>query len=229
MIIVVGGTSGIGLATAQNLQAQGYDVVIAGRKKPASSHLSFQHVELRDEKSIEELFAQFEAIEGLVFSAGITMPKQSIEKFEKQKFYEMMDVNVTALLLCLKYAYRKLKKHKAKIVVVNSLAARKGSPISGIEYTTTKAALSGVVKQLSLEFASDGILINSVFPSMTATPMLLEHTDEKKLQKIESTIPLGRVAQPSEVAKAIEFLLSSKNSYMTGCGIDINGGLFLSS
>lgn len=229
MILILGGTSGIGLATAEYLQDEGYKVVVCGRNKPVSDALTFEYVDLSQEASIEELFNKIDEIEGLIYSAGITRPKQGIENFDGVEFYRMMDVNVTGLLLCLKYGYEKLKKNRGKIVVVNSVAARKGSSISGVEYTATKAALSGVVKQLALDFAKDGVLINSIFPSMTLTPMLFESVSDQELHNIEETIPLKRVVQTLEVAKAIAFLVSENNSYMTGSGLDINGGLCLTS
>lgn len=229
MIIVIGGTSGIGLATAEYLQDQGYKTLVCGRNQPKVLNLDFYSLDILDEQAIETFFSQFDSIEGLVYSAGITLAKKPIKSFELQDFHTLMDVNVSGFLLCLKYAYKGLKKAKGKVVVVNSLAARKGSELSGLEYTISKAALSGAVKQLALECASDGILMNSVFPSMTATPMLLENISAQKLKIIEKNIPLKRVAKPLEIAKAIEFLLSDKNSYMTGAGIDMNGGIYLSS
>jgi NAD(P)-dependent dehydrogenase (short-subunit alcohol dehydrogenase family) len=130
-------------------------------------------------------------------------------------------------LLCLKYAYTALSASKGKVVIVNSLASRTYSLFSGVEYTMSKSALSGMVKQLSIEFAKDDISINSIFPSMTATPMLLTNVEKDKLLDIEDEIPMKRLATPLEIAKAITFLISEDNTYMTGCGIDLNGGQFL--
>ena len=82
--------------------------------------------------------------------------------------------------------------------------------------------------QLAIEWASDGVLINTVFPSMVETPMLRENVESAVLEPIEKAIPLGRIARSVEVAAAIEFLISERNTYITGAGIDINGGQFLS-
>ena len=84
------------------------------------------------------------------------------------------------------------------------------------------------MRQLAVEWAKDEVLINAVFPSMVETPMLRSKADESVLRAVEKTIPLGRIAKPKEIASTIEFLISSKNTYMTGAGIDINGGQFLS-
>ncbi|MBU1216493.1 SDR family oxidoreductase [bacterium] len=227
MVVIVGGTSGIGLATANYLMEQGYNVLVCGRTKPKQDNIHFQALDVTSNESIKEFFSSLETIDGLIYSVGITMPKQEITAFNPIKFHEIMDVNVTGLLLCLKYSYENLKKNRGRVVVVNSVASRKGSALSGIEYTTSKAALSGVVKQLALDFAKDEVLINSIFPSMTATPMLLESIDSTELQGIKNSIPLQRIAEPLEIAKAIEFLISERNSYMTGAGLDVNGGLFL--
>ena len=121
-----------------------------------------------------------------------------------------------------------MKLSKGKVVIVSSFASRAYSQFSGFEYTVTKAGLSGLVKQLAVEWGSDKILINTIFPSMVKTPMLLENVDKEVLGSIESRIPLGRIAKPEEVSMAIEFLISDRNTYITGAGIDVNGGQFLS-
>ena len=113
------------------------------------------------------------------------------------------------------------------MVIVNSLAARRCSELSGMEYTASKAALGALVRQLSIEWAPDNVLINSVYPGMTMTPMLTESVSKDKLMKIEGKIPLGRIARPEEIARVIEFLINPENAYMTGVGIDVCGGQYL--
>ena len=226
MVVIIGGTSGIGLETAKYLSSIGKEILICGRNK-INEELDYKYVDVRDESSISKLFDSIESIDALIYSAGITTKQSSIKDFDKKTWENIVDVNVTGALLCLKHAYNALAISKGKIVIVNSLASRTYSLFSGVEYTMSKSALSGMVKQLSIEFAKDNIVINSVFPSMTATPMLLANVEKEKLLHIEKEIPMKRLAKPLEVAKTIAFLISEDNSYMTGCGIDLNGGQFL--
>lgn len=227
MIVIIGGTSGIGLETAKYLNSKEIEVLVGGRTQPKETELTYKYIDVSDENSIKSFFENIDKIDGLVYSTGITTKQKSIIDFDKSIWKNIVDVNVTGALLVMKYSYEKLSKAKGKVVILNSLATRTYSAFSGVEYTMSKSALSGMVKQLSIEFAKDGVVINSVFPSMTATPMLIENVEQEKLDNIEKSIPLKRISQPIEVVKAIEFLLSDNNSYMTGCGLDLNGGQFL--
>jgi len=227
VIVIIGGTSGIGLETAKYLNSKEIEVLVGGRTQPKETELTYKYIDVSDENSIKSFFENIDKIDGLVYSTGITTKQKSIIDFDKSIWKNIVDVNVTGALLVMKYSYEKLSKAKGKVVILNSLATRTYSAFSGVEYTMSKSALSGMVKQLSIEFAKDGVVINSVFPSMTATPMLIENVEQEKLDNIEKSIPLKRISQPIEVVKAIEFLLSDNNSYMTGCGLDLNGGQFL--
>ncbi len=227
MIVIIGGTSGIGLETAKYLSAQSNEVLIGGRNQYSNDDLIYKYIDVSKEESVKSFFENIDKIDGLVYSSGITTKQKNIKEFDQNIWENIINVNVTGALLVLKYAYEKLVKAKGKIVIVNSLATRSFSAFSGVEYTMSKSALSGMVKQLSMDFAQDGVIINSVFPSMTATPMLIKNVEKEKLDNIANDIPLKRISKPIEVAKAIGFLLSKDNSYMTGCGLDLNGGQFL--
>ena len=229
--IIIGGTSGIGLSTAQYLKSNGYDVLIGGRTKPRNeTGITFSKIDVSNESSVESFFSSFpfDHIDSIIYSAGITTNKKKITDFQVDEYLKVHNVNLLGAMLVFKYAYPLLKKARGRVVVVSSFASRTYSKFSGFEYTVTKSGLSGLVKQLSIEWANDGILINTVFPSMVDTPMLRKNVDLDFLSSVESTIPLGRIAQPEEISSAIEFLISERNTYITGCGIDINGGQFLS-
>ena len=230
-VIIVGGTSGIGLATAKYLRDRGYEPIVAGRRSVNIEGIATFNVDVRSEESVANLFSvlqgHYNDINALVYAVGIAFPKKSIEDFDKNSWNNIIGTNVTGALLTLKYSFDALKKNRGRVVIVNSLAARHCSELSGMEYTVSKAALGGLVRQLSIEWAPDNVLINSVYPGMTMTPMLTESVSKDKLMKIEGKIPLGRIARPEEIARAIEFLINPENTYMTGIGIDACGGQYL--
>ena len=230
-VLILGGSSGMGLESAKYLRTIGYDVYIAARHNPGIDTLKYLYLDIKEEESIKELFNHFKKnnieLDALVYSIGITTQKKPITDFEVKVFNEIMTVNLIGAILSLKYAYPFLKQSKGKVVMVNSIAAKTFSSFSGIEYTASKAALSGLVKQLSREWAQDRILINSIYPSMTKTKMLTENVDQERIEKICEDIPLQRLASTYEIAKTIAFLLDNEVSYLTGTGIDINGGLYL--
>lgn len=230
-VVIIGGTSGIGLETGQYLNETGYNVILSGRRAINIHGIETYQVDVRSEESVAELFnvllKNYDDINALIYTAGITTHKKSIEDFDESMWNNIIATNVTGALLTLKYSYPVLKRNSGRVVIINSLAARRYSEFSGIEYTMTKAALGGLVRQIAVEWAQDNILINSVYPGMTMTPMLIENVSKNKLKEIEGKIPLGRIAKPEEIARAIEFLISPKNTYMTGTGIDVCGGQYL--
>jgi len=228
--VVIGGTSGVGLATARYLNEQGYAVIIGGRSKYEQERgIVSEYIDVTKEDSVKQFFSSINvnALNSLIYSAGVTIERKNIESFDVSDYLRLHDVNLLGAILTLKYAYPLLKKAKGKVVIVNSFASRTYSQFSGFEYTITKSGLSGLVKQLAIEWAKDEVLINAVFPSMVETSMLRKNVEKSVLEAIEEKIPLGRIARPKEIASAIEFLVSDKNTYMTGAGIDINGGQFL--
>ncbi|HIM82718.1 MAG TPA: SDR family oxidoreductase [Nitrososphaerales archaeon] len=232
LVLIIGGTSGIGLETANYLLKNDYKVIICGRRDFKSTDLISVNVDIKSDESVRGLFNGIQKtygnINGLVFSAGITSTKKSIENFNEKIWHNILDTNVTGLLRVLKYFFPSLKKTKGRVVVISSLAARSYSQLSGVEYTASKAALSGIVRQLAIEWSGDGIFINSVFPSVTLTPMLKKNFNDDEINQINKQAPIKKLAESVDTARAIEFLISKENRYMTGCGIDISGGQFLS-
>ena len=231
-VLIIGGTSGIGLETANYLLKKDYKVIVCGRRDVKSTELISINADIKSDESIQDLYHKIQKkygnINALVFSAGITTQKKSIEDFDEKIWHDVFDTNVTGLLRVLKYFFPSLKKTKGKVAVINSIAARSYSQFSGFEYTISKAALSGLVKQLAFEWIDYGVFINSVFPSMTLTPMLKENLGIDGIKKLNEKLPLKKLAEPFDTARAIEFLISKENKYITGSGIDVSGGQFLS-
>jgi len=230
-VIVIGGTSGIGLDAARYLRDSGYNVLVGGRTPfKDETGIAYFKIDVTDELSVKDFFSSisFKCVDSIVYSAGIATAKKDIKDFNVGEYQKVHDVNLLGAILTLKYSYHFLKKTKGRVVVISSFASRTYSKFSGFEYTVTKAGLSGLVKQLAVEWAGDEILINTVFPSMVDTPMLRENISSFAIDSIEGEIPLGRIAQPNEISSIIEFLIGDKNTYITGSGIDVNGGQFLS-
>jgi len=230
--IIIGGTSGIGLEAARYLNKQGYDVTVASRTRfNIEKSIKYLHIDVTKESSVKDFFSliKYNKIDSIIYAAGVTSSKKSIVEFSVEEYLKTHDVNLLGAILVLKYAFPFLQQSKGKVVIVSSFASRTFSNFSGFEYTISKAGLSSLVKQLAIEWANDGILINTVLPSMVDTPMLRKNVEPNILKNIEKEIPLGRIATPQEIATAIEFLISERNTYITGAGIDINGGQFLSS
>jgi 2-dehydro-3-deoxy-D-gluconate 5-dehydrogenase len=229
--IVVGGTSGIGLATANYLKDIGNNVIVGSRKETDACSHKYIPVDVTSDFSVKEFYKIIEstenAIDGFVYSVGITTKKKSIREFDVDVWREIIDVNVTGLLRLLKVFYPLLSHYSSRVVIVNSIAARKYSDYSSFEYTASKCALSGIVRQLAIEWKEERIMINSVFPSMTLTPMLNQQLGGDKVSELSKTLPLRKLAPTLDTARAIEFLLNPNNQYITGSGIDISGGLYL--
>lgn len=224
MLAIIGGTSGIGLDLAFFFSKK-ENLKIYGRR--SIENLPYEYLDILDEENIKNVFKNKDELKKIVYCVGTTCEKQDITSFDKENWLNIINTNVTGLLLVLKYTYKYLAKNQGKVVVVNSIASRSYSLFSGVEYTMSKCALSGLVRQLSQDFAPDNVLINSVFPSMTLTPMLADNVEKQKLENIVKQIPLGRLATTQDIIYAIDFLLSDANGYMTGIGIDVNGGQFL--
>ena len=231
-IVIVGGTSGLGLGVATLLDKDQYRVMIGGRSSPETlENISYNYIDVSREDSVESFVDTLNLtnLDALVYSAGIAYPKKSIQDFRKEEFDRIHRVNLVGAILVLKHFYQALKASKGRVVIVNSLAARTQSKFSSFEYTVTKSGLSGLVRQLSVEWAKEGIFINSIFPSMIKTNMLFENVSNESIENLKDLVPIGIVAEVEDIFPLIEFLVGDNNTYITGAGIDINGGLYQSS
>jgi NAD(P)-dependent dehydrogenase (short-subunit alcohol dehydrogenase family) len=156
VILVVGGTSGIGLETYKFLKKKGYQVIAAGRNsEQVPSNLNFVKMDVLQEENIKSVFQKIQEewkhLDGLIYATGMAVPKKNIADFDQIEWSKIYNTNLTGAILCLKYAYSLLKESKGKVALVNSSASRIASRYAGFEYTVSKAALSGLVRQLALD------------------------------------------------------------------------------
>ena len=244
VMLVTGGGRGIGAATARLAAQRGYAVcanyvsdsaaaeaVVAEITAAGGRAIAVQG-DVRDEADVERMFARTEAelgpLTALVNNAGLTGLISRLDEAETVTLRRCLDVNVMGTLLCSRAAVRRLSsRHGGKggaIVNVSSGAASLGSPGEYIWYAGAKGAVDSITIGLAREVAGEGIRVNAVAPGMTATGIHAAGGDAGRLERIGKTVPLGRPANPEEVAEPILWLLSDAASYVTGAILRVAGG-----
>ncbi|MFD2515244.1 SDR family NAD(P)-dependent oxidoreductase [Pontibacter locisalis] len=226
-ILIIGGTSGIGLETARQLKENGANVITASRKSSEEAEaLGLQHITL-DVMQFDNTFTGQlpEVLHGLVYCPG-SIKLKPFERLQVEDFRNDFELNVLGAVQVLKAVIPILKKAEgASAVLFSTVAAQIGMPYHA-SIATAKAALQGLTVALAAEYASAQIRFNAVAPSLTATPLAstLLSTAEKT-EAAGKRHPLGRVGQPQDMASAAVFLLSEQSSWMTGQVLHVDGGM----
>jgi 3-oxoacyl-[acyl-carrier protein] reductase len=239
---VTGGSRGIGAATVKVMAAAGANVVFSYRNARTSGetllaecHAAGWQVKAmradvakaaEGERLVEFAVRQFGRLDVLVANAGIwNADPAPIEKLTEKQWDEMMAVNLKGVYNVIRYAVPQMRKQNGgRIVVVSSTAGQRGEAFH-THYGASKGGLISFVKGLSTELAAHKILVNCVAPGWVDTDMCKAVTDfPKELQKVNSGIPIGRMARPEEIALPILFLASEMASYITGEVLNVNGG-----
>ena len=239
--LVTGGAKGIGLAISQELVALGWNVVVTGRDAAAIdtavSGLASgpgkaigRVMDVRDRTSIDSVIAdtrsEFGSLDSLINCAGVIIRNES-EVLSEADWETVIDTDLSGVFKCSQAAFTDLEKAKgATIVNVGSIAGSVG--IAGrAGYTAAKAGLEGLTRTLGLEWADRDIRVNAVAPGWTRTEMVAGGIKDGRLSEaaLTSRIPQKRLAEPSEIAKVVLFLMSSDSSYITGQTITVDGGI----
>mgnify|MGYP003171150119 CR=1 FL=1 len=214
-VLITGGATGIGKATALLFKQKGYDVFITyNQSEPDFDGITKIKCNLENENEIIELFNQIKSIDVLVNNAGISLIKQ-INDTTAEEYDKIMRINARSYFLCSREAVKlMLKSHSGAIVNVSSMWGQ-----CEIAYSMSKAAVIGLSRSLAQELAPSGITVNCVCPGIIDTRM--NSMFEKS--ELEEEVPIGRLGTAEEVADAIYFL--SQNKYITSQILGVNGGI----
>ncbi len=241
--LIVGGTTGMGRATAQTLLERGVDVQIVGRSAErlakARAELSeFGTVEIlrtdlyqgaEVDKLVADIDVEVRHIQYLVNAAGTFHPKPFLEHTESD-YDSYHDLN-RALFFITQATARNMVRHGGgSIVNIGSMWAKqaiKATPSSA--YSMAKAGLHALTQHLAMELADEGIRVNAVSPAVVKTPIYETFIDptevDEALEAFEAFHPIGRIGQPHNVADAIDYLLSERAAWITGTVVDVDGGV----
>jgi NAD(P)-dependent dehydrogenase (short-subunit alcohol dehydrogenase family) len=245
VVLITGGSRGIGAAVAQLSAARGYDVAVnykadrdAAERVLAvcRAHGAKAEAFRGDMSSEAEVVATFEAAEAtlgplshVVNNAGITGKSGRLEVTSAETIRTCMDVNVLGAIWVAREAARRLSRRQGgqggSLVNISSVAARLGSPQEYVWYAASKGAIDSLTIGLALELAEDGIRVNAVSPGLTLTEIHERSTgDAGRVERLRNRIPLARPGAPEEIAEAVLFLMSDAASYITGANVPVSGG-----
>jgi NAD(P)-dependent dehydrogenase (short-subunit alcohol dehydrogenase family) len=237
--VITGGSSGIGLATARRFAEESAKVVIAdiddvrGEQVAAEIGGLFVHTEVTDKDQVDRLFATAKETYGSVDvafnNAGISPPDDdSILDTDLDAWRRVQEVNLTSVYLCCKAALPyMLEQHRGSIINTASFVAVMGAATSQISYSASKGGVLSMSRELGVQFAREGVRVNALCPGPVNTPLLQElfAKDPERAARRLVHVPMGRFAEPDEMANAVLFLASDESSFITASTFLVDGGI----
>ncbi len=231
--IVTGGTRGIGEAISQKLHDRGYKVAAtyAGNEAAANEFskrtgISTYKFDVSDfdacQASVAQIAKDLGPVSVLVNNAGITRDS-TLQKMEQDKWQQVIDTNLGSCFNMCRAVIEGMRERKfGRIVNVGSVNGRAGQ-YGQVNYAAAKSGIHGFTKALAREGAAVNVTVNAIAPGYVETDMVRAVPD-RVLEKIVSTIPVGRLGQPEDIARGILFLIEDDAGFITGSTLDINGG-----
>jgi len=244
VVVITGGSRGIGRAAALAAAARGYRVVVGYASNKAAADEVVGMIEGKNGKALAvkcnvgseaDILALFKAADGfgtlgaLVNNAGIVGKSGvRVEDMTAERIQEVMAVNVTGAILCAREAVKRMStKFGGKggvIVNISSAAARLGSANTYVDYAASKAAIDVLTIGLSQEVAADGIRVAGIRPGLIDTDIHASGGEPDRAARLAPMVPMKRVGTADEVSNAIVWLMSDEASYVTGTTLDVSGG-----
>lgn len=226
-VLVTGGNRGIGLAIARELASSGDAVAVTHRSGDPPAGLFGVRCDVTDTSQVEEAFATVEGEQGpvqvLVANAGLARD-QLLALMSEEDFAAVLDTNLAGAYRVAKRAVRPMMRARTgRIILVSSVVGMLGSA-GQANYAASKAGLVGLARSLARELGSRGITVNVVAPGFVRTDMT-EALSARRQEQIRATVPLGRYAEPGEVAGVVRFLAGDAAAYITGAVVPVDGGL----
>jgi NAD(P)-dependent dehydrogenase (short-subunit alcohol dehydrogenase family) len=245
VVVVTGGSRGIGAATAKRAAEAGYAVLVnyfshgeeaqavVDAISAAGGKAETARADMADEAAIVAMFAQADRmgrIVGLVNNAGALGGESRVENYDVAAMNRLWAVNVTACFVCAREAIRRMSRAHGgdggAIVNVSSMAAHSGGLPLRVHYATTKGALNTFTRGLAREVGRDGVRVNAVLPGAIDTHFNDDFDNDGRNRRFLPNIPLGRIGVGDDVARAIVWLLSDEAGYVSGECVGVNGGMF---
>jgi NAD(P)-dependent dehydrogenase (short-subunit alcohol dehydrogenase family) len=240
--VVTGGCSGIGLATVRRFAEEGAQVVIGDLDDVRGKDVLrdegniagiFVHCDVTDKEQVDALFKTahdtYGSIDIAFNNAGISPPDDdSILDTELDAWRRVQEVNLTSVYLCCKAVLPyMLEQKRGSIINTASFVAVMGAATSQISYSASKGGVLSMSRELGVQFARDGVRVNALCPGPVNTPLLEElfAKDEDRAQRRLVHVPMGRFAEPVEIANAVLFLASDESSFMTANAFLVDGGI----
>jgi len=237
--VVTGAGSGIGLASVRRLAAEGATVVCVDLSEPAGSAAAaevdslFLRADVASEDDVRSMYAavheRYGRIDVAFHNAGISPPDDdSILTTELDAWRRVQEVNLTSVYLGCKYVIPYMQEQgKGSIINTASFVAVLGAATSQISYTASKGAVLAMSRELGVQFARSGIRVNALCPGPVNTPLLQElfAADPERAARRLVHVPMGRFAEPTEIAAAVAFLASDDASFITASTFLVDGGI----